>query len=273
MNRVYAVEPPRALSRALAGDVSGTPCLNGSLALSIARFGAAVCAARGTSAARTVALLHQPARRRRGGQDATGVSRNQETRRARAKRLDGGRGLRERRANHALVGARGALHDGHRKRGVPVLGAHELRNELHDAVERHEEHGGAQQHELRKVGHHAAAAGAGADEHLVGHVAVGGRNVGRHRRRERRGDAGNHRGHVAVAREERVLLAAAAEDVGVALLEPHHLEAAAEAVEADVEKLLLRGLGVAGEFARDEHAGGFFGDQVEHLLRHELVGV
>ncbi|GJC97649.1 hypothetical protein ColKHC_06475 [Colletotrichum higginsianum] len=82
----------------------------------------------------------------------------------------------------------------------------------------------------------------------------------------------DHRHAVAepVLAEVRHLLAAAAVDERVALLQPQHRLALPRARQRQLVELLLRLVRVAGELARDPH-GRAPRDEVQHARRHELV--
>ena len=140
-------------------------------------------------------------------------------------------------------------------------------------VQSHEEDGGPGGHVARRGRGFTLLAGAGADEDLVGDVAPRHGDAGEQRRAEGRGDAGQDadtRGEPAGG-EEVELLGAAAVDVGVPLLEAEDGAAGAETREGEVQELLLGGVGVAGELARDVHLRAAR-DEGEDGGGDELVG-
>ncbi|KAJ6446842.1 hypothetical protein O9K51_01615 [Purpureocillium lavendulum] len=116
-------------------------------------------------------------------------------------------------------------------------------------------------------------AGAGADEDLVGDVALGDGDAGEEGRAEGARHAGQDADPVAEAPclEPVHLLAAAAVDKGVALLEAQDGLALAHAAQRRLEELLLGALRVAGELAGDVD-GRAPRDQVQHGRGDELVG-
>lgn len=195
----------------------------------------------------------------------------------------------ERRSNNALVRARGALNDGAgrlRRPGQSVVrvlrfgvglavGGRERGGKRVDEgpepMQRHQEDDGLAGHIRWRIGTGALAARARANEDLISDGAMGrwdGREQGR---AERRRDARQDGREVAVLSEEVEFLAAAAVDVGIALLEADDDLAGLEGVQAHAQELFLRLLRVAGEFARDVDFGAA-GDEVEDGGGDELVG-
>ncbi len=114
------------------------------------------------------------------------------------------------------------------------------------------------------------------EDHRLVDAAHGGRDAGRTQRGEARGEAGQEAERHGGLRQRQRLLAAAAEDIGVAALEPQH--AAAGAGERDqqrVDRLLLDG-GLAASFADEEQLGAF--GHRDHLgidqrVVHQCVGL
>lgn len=154
-------------------------------------------------------------------------------------------------------------------------GGGEFAHQADDAVQRHEEDDCPRGNVLGRRGGLALLARAGADEDLVGDVALGGGDGGEQGRAEGAGDAGQDDdgagGGEAVLAEVGELLAAAAVDEGVALLEAEDRLAGAGGGEGGGQELVLGLLGVARELAGDLD-GGAARDQVEHARGDELVG-
>lgn len=122
-----------------------------------------------------------------------------------------------------------------------------------------------------RSGGRALAARTGADQHLISHAAVGGRNAGEERRGERAGDSGKHDGYEPIVLEISVLFRAAAVEIWISLLEPQDRMAFLQGVEAQSEKLRLRRVGVAGKLPSDVN-GRAARDEIQHGGRDEFVG-
>ncbi|KAH6605207.1 glycoside hydrolase family 47 protein [Trichoderma cornu-damae] len=200
-------------------------------------------------------------------------------------------------ADDALVGAAGALDDGAGRgegpegprRGRPCAGfgfgfrglgfgfdgCGQLSHQPDDAVQRHEEDDCSRGDEFRRLRRLALLPRPGADEDLVRHVSLRG-GYGRKQGRAQRARHPGQDGHGALRREAvpaevGELLAAAAVDEGVALLEAEHGLAGPGGGQGGGEELVLGLLGVAGELAGDLD-GGAARDEVEHARGHQLVG-
>lgn len=152
-------------------------------------------------------------------------------------------------------------------------GGREFSHEARDAVQRHEEHDGARGHKLGRHRRRALFARTRADEDLVRDVALRRRDRAEQRRAQRARNPRQHGDAVAQPARAKVhhLFAAAAVDERVALFEAEDGLAGEHAGVRGFQELLLRAVGVAGEFARNVH-GRAARDQVEHACGHELVG-
>ncbi|KAH0543731.1 hypothetical protein FGG08_001913, partial [Glutinoglossum americanum] len=199
---------------------------------------------------------------------------NQQPRGPAPQLLDSPADVLQRSPNDALIRtARALYHRARRGLGVPpaAVAIEQGGDEDGQAMQGHQEHDGAGLGIRGDVGQGAAAAGGGADEELVCDAAAGSGDGGDEQGAEGGADAGQDDGREAAGAEPQHLLCAAAEDVGVALLEAHDDAAGAQGGEAERQELRLGGVGVAGELARGVERGAAR-EEGEDRGGDELVG-
>ena len=198
------------------------------------------------------------------------MAHDQQTGRSTPLLFNGRTNMLQTRAEDPLIRAARALdHCDGQVRGV-ALGEQTV-DEGRKAVQRHEEHEGARSKEFGGFKGRAFAAGAGADEHLVGDTAVRRGDGSEERGAECACDAREDTGSVSVGAKEVVLLATATVDVRVALLDPNHDFASLEACQTELEELFLGFVSVSREFSRNMD-GGAAGNEVENFRGNKLVG-